>query len=83
MAVKLGTIDATVVWNAIAANYKDASEAIPIDPAKNICPLVAAAVLKGAANPVAAQAFLDFMTSDRGREILRAAGYTVDKPQVP
>jgi molybdenum ABC transporter molybdate-binding protein len=83
MAVKLGTIDATVVWNAIAANYKDAAEAIPIDPAKSICPPVAAAVLKGAANPVAAQAFLDFMTSDRGREILRAAGYTVEKPQVP
>ena len=80
MAVKLGTIDAAVVWNAVAANYKDAADAIPIDPAKSICPPVAAAVLSVAGNPGAAQAFLDFMTSARGQEILRAAGYTVDKP---
>jgi molybdate transport system substrate-binding protein len=83
LAVKLGTIDGAVVWSAVAINYADATDAIPMDPAKSICPPVCAAVLKGAGNPRSAQAFLEFMASDRGREILRAAGYTIDKPQVP
>jgi molybdenum ABC transporter molybdate-binding protein len=80
MAVKLGTIDAAVVWDAIAANYKDAADAVRIDPAKSLCPPVGAAVLSAASNPDAARAFLAFMTSNRGREILRSAGYTLDKP---
>lgn len=34
-----------------------------------------AAVLSGAANPTAARAFVDYLTSPRGREILSAAGF--------
>lgn len=80
VAIKLGTLDAVVVWDAIASGYPDASEMIAIPPEKNICPEVESAVLSFAANKAGAQAFVDFMASDRGRAICRKNGYSVDKP---
>lgn len=80
IGIKLGTLDAVVVWDAIAARYGDVAEVILLDPDRNICPAVGAAVLTTAKNPAAAQAFLEFMTSRTGREILKTNGYTVDKP---
>ncbi len=80
LAIKLGTLDAAVVWNAVANTYADSADSIGIDRAKNVCPPVRAAVLRGAANPDAARAFLAYMVSDEARGILRTAGYTLDKP---
>lgn len=80
VAIKLGTLDAVVVWDAIANKYPDVSEIVPIPAAKNICPEVESAVLTSAANKVAARAFVDFMASGKGRDICRKNGYSVDKP---
>lgn len=76
-AIKLGTIDAAVVWNAIAAAYPDAATAIAIDSAKNIFPDVGAAVLASSKQPAASAAFLEFMTTPWARHVLRQNGYTV------
>lgn len=80
IGIKLGTIDAAVVWDAIAKAYTNEADAIAIEPGRNICPAVGSAVLKTAKNPELARAFLDFMVSEKGREFLKADGYTVDKP---
>jgi molybdate transport system substrate-binding protein len=79
-AVKLGTIDAAIVWNATAAAYPSDASVIAIDAGHNICPQVGGAVLSFAKNKDAAAAFLVFVTSDKGRAMLSAHGYTVDKP---
>ncbi len=78
--LELGTIDAAVVWRTIADDYPHASEIISIPSEKNICPEVAGAVLTCATNEPDALAFLDFLASERGRHVLRAAGYQVDRP---
>jgi molybdate transport system substrate-binding protein len=80
VAIKLGTLDAVVVWDAIASGYTDVSDAIAIAPEKNICPEVESAVLTFAGNKSGAEAFVEFMSSDKGREICRKNGYGVDNP---
>ena len=79
-AVKLKTIDAAIVWDAIAANYPQDAEVIPIDRERNVFPEVRAAVLTFNKNREAAGAFLDFMTSPPGRQLLSSTGYSVQKP---
>lgn len=75
MAVKLGSVDAAVVWNAVAANYRDDCETISMP--KNISPEVGAAVLSFSGNKKAAADFLEFMCSKQGTDILRKNGYAV------
>jgi molybdate transport system substrate-binding protein len=77
VGVKLGTLDAAVVWRSIALNYADISEIIKLDPEKNIIPEVGGAVLNSSENPEAAAAFLNFVASNRGQEILKECGYIV------
>jgi molybdate transport system substrate-binding protein len=73
MAIKLGTVDAVVVWNAVAAKYADDSEIVKI--AENITPAVGAAVLSCGKNRQDGAAFLKFMQSRRGRDIMKRNGY--------
>lgn len=81
VAIKLGTIDATVVWDAIAKDFKDVGDVVPLDLQKNVCPEVEVALLTGAENMTGAAAFIEFMTSKRGREILSKQGYLIDRPE--
>lgn len=80
LKVELRALDAAVVWESIAIRYPTSADIIPIPREKNICPEVAAAVLKFTKNGQDATAFLEFLTSPRGRQVLAEAGYTVDKP---
>lgn len=80
LAIKLGTLDAVVIWDAIAVGYADVAEVIVIDPTKNICPDVESTVLTFAENKAGAEAFVAFMASDKGQAICRKNGYSVTKP---
>ena len=80
-AIEMGTLDAVIVWNCIAAMYPQACVTVEIPPAKNIIPEVSAATLTTAANPVAARAFVDFITGPRGREVLGKYGYVTERPK--
>jgi len=80
-AVKLGSIQATVVWSSIAAQYAEDSETVAIPAAGNIIPVVKAATLTTADNPPAARAFVEFLASARGREMLARHHYVVDEPR--
>ncbi|MFH1762331.1 MAG: extracellular solute-binding protein [bacterium] len=80
VAIKLGTIDAAVVWSSIAANYSEDSEIIALDPGKNIIPEVSGAVLAFSNNSDAASVFLRFIASERGRQVLAENGYVVERP---
>jgi molybdate transport system substrate-binding protein len=73
LAVKLGTVDAVVVWDCIANKY----DADIVEIAENICPEVGACVLACSQNRSLANDFLDFMDGKRGQEILRKNGYKV------
>jgi molybdate transport system substrate-binding protein len=79
-AVKLGTIDAAVVWRSIADDYPNEGEIISIPKEKNIMPSVEGASLVYSKNAKAAEAFLKYLVSERGRFALMNDGYAVDKP---
>ena len=81
VAIKLQTIDAAIVWDAVASKYKDSAEIIVIDPAKTVCPEVGAAVLTLTKDPETAKAFLDYICGEEAKEILRSNGYTADNPK--
>jgi len=81
LKVKLGTIDAAVVWRCIARKYPMDSTIVEIDPERVIRPEVAGAVLTTAENPAAAAAFLAFLASEQGRKTLEQYGYTVMNPE--
>lgn len=80
VAVKLGTIDATVVWRSIADDYPDDADIVPIPLNKNVIPSVEGAELIYSKNSDAAKAFLDYIVSERGRFVLINDGYQVDTP---
>ena len=80
LKIELKNIDAAVVWRCIALKYAEYADIVPIPADKNITPQVAAAVLTCAKRPTDAAAFLKFLVSERGLEVLTESGYTVDKP---
>lgn len=73
--VKLGEVDAALVYRTdvrAAAGELDAVEFPESGRAVNDYPIV---VLKRAANPDGARAFVDYVRSDAGRAVLTAAGF--------
>jgi molybdate transport system substrate-binding protein len=79
-AVKLGTADAAIIWDALRNFAPDDAELVSIPPEKNVVGVVPAAVLASSKNVPAATAFLDYLVSEKGRTILKAKGYSIDKP---
>jgi molybdate transport system substrate-binding protein len=78
--VKMGSVDASIVWDAIATNIMDDVEVVEIPPDKNAISTVVIALLESARRPAEARLFMDFLVSGAGRKILRANGYRVDRP---
>jgi molybdate transport system substrate-binding protein len=79
IAVKLGTVDATIVWATIANDYADVADIIEIPEKSNIFPAVGAAVLKCSVNKSSAEKFLNFLSGPNGQNVLIAQGYLVKK----
>jgi molybdate transport system substrate-binding protein len=80
LQIKAGKLDATIVWDAIAAMYADCGEVIAIPPAENIVSQVSAAVLKSSADPARAEEFVKFIKSMEGQATLRKHQYRTEAP---
>jgi molybdate transport system substrate-binding protein len=80
LAVKLGTVDAGIVWDAVGRMFPSDADIVTIPAESNVVGTVAACMLKATKNPAAAKAFLAFLVSAEGRAILRDKGYAVDNP---
>jgi molybdate transport system substrate-binding protein len=81
--VKMKNVDAAIVWEAIAANLGPDVQTVAIPPAQNVVSEVVLARLAGSKRPEEAGKFLEFVKGPRGQEILRGAGYRVDRPPAP
>jgi molybdate transport system substrate-binding protein len=68
--IKLGHIDAGVVWNITAAQFPKDTDAVEISAELRKPSPVPVGVLTFSKAPDAAQKVLDFMASDEGRQIL-------------
>ncbi len=75
--VKLGALDAAIIWDATAAQYTDAFETVELeDPLTHAAPL-ALALVKDAKNPELARSFMEFAASNAGADIFRDHDYRV------
>lgn len=79
--VRLGQLDATIVWDANARQFADHGHAVAIPPARNLPSVIPIVRLKASQNPKAAEDFIRFVTSPEGKAILRREGYTVQLSQ--
>ncbi len=75
-----GSLDAVIVWGAIARYYKDSAVEITIPPSQNIISTVRAGVLKFSKYKTQARDFIDFMASPKGQKIFSKYHYTVENP---
>lgn len=76
-AAKLGSVDAAIVWDAVAAGYSGQT-ALVLPELAGATARVEVAVLKQSADPDAAREFVHYLTAaDRGLRHFRAAGFAV------
>ena len=79
--VKAGQLDATIVWDAVAAQYADSADVVAIPPAENEVSQVAIATLKASTNPEAAARFVEFVASPEGQAIFKKHHYQTELPK--
>ncbi len=75
--VELGEVDAGIVYVSDARAARSRVEALPIPKDRNALTTYPIARLRASAQPQVAQAFIDFVLSDKGAAALAAAGFTV------
>jgi len=81
MQIQAGSLDAVIVWDAIARYYDEhgTEVAIPVD--RNVISAVDIGVLSFTKNRSRAEEFVEFVTSQRGGDIFRKHDYTVELPK--
>ena len=80
MQIQAGSLDAVIVWDAIARYYADHGTEIPIAVQKNVISTVNVGVLTFSKNRSLAEEFVEFAASARGREIFLQHNYRTEPP---
>jgi len=79
--VKLGTLDAAIVWDATARQFAPDLVGTPLPELSGVRAEVRAAVLSGSRRPEAAAAFVAFLAGDGGRRAFADHGFAPpDRP---
>ncbi len=81
MQIQARSLDAVIVWDAVAKQYAKHGEEVPIPAEKNVISTVDAGVLKFTSDRGAAEKFVEFARSERGRSILKKHGYRTAAPK--
>jgi len=80
MQIQARSLDAVIVWDAIARYYSKHGEEVPIPLERNVISTVNVGVLSFTKNRSLAEEFVEFTVSARGRGIFEKHQYTVDPP---
>ena len=80
MQIQAGSLDAVIVWDAVAAYYTEHGKQIEIPTEQNVISTVEIGILKSTSNLQMAEKFMQFMASERAREIFKKHNYRVSKP---
>ncbi len=73
--IKLGHVDATIVWRPVAAQYRRRSEIVDIKPEKNVISPLVIAVLETSDNKEEALKFAEYISGPTGRDIFERYYY--------
>jgi molybdate transport system substrate-binding protein len=75
VAIKLGQVDAVIVWDATAMNFQKDGDRIDIPAAANLPAAVSIVALRSSADPEKSRAFIRFMAGETARSIFEAKHY--------
>ena len=81
MQIQAKSLDAVIVWDAVARYYSEYGDEVPISIEKNVISTVDIGVLKFSKDTELAQKFVDFISSEQGRDIFKKHSYTVEPPE--
>jgi molybdate transport system substrate-binding protein len=80
-AISMKSADAGVIWDAVAWQYRDRIDSIPIPVEYNEAAEVLIATLTVSRQPEEAERFMDFVASPEAAEIFRQHGFRTRKPE--
>ena len=81
MQIQTQTLDAVIVWDATAKYYSEHGDEIPIAIENNVISTVDIGVLKFTKHQELAEKFVDFVTSEKGKAILKKHHYSTRPPE--
>jgi len=79
--VKLGMLDAAIVWDAVAAYFAGQAEVVPIPRDQNVISTVAVGVLNCSEHPGLSGQFVDFIASEQGKAIFQKHHFATTLPE--
>jgi molybdate transport system substrate-binding protein len=81
MQIQAGSLDAVIVWDAMARYYSEYGDQVPIGAEKNIISTIDVGVLKFTKNRKLAEKFVRFLTSEGGQGIFAKHNYRTEPPE--
>jgi len=81
MQIQAKSLDAVIVWDAIARYYSEYGDEVAIPVEQNVISTVDIGVLKFTKDRELAEKFVAFLTSGRGQEIFRKHNYSTEVPK--
>jgi len=78
IAIAAKTVDVVIVWDVIARQFAKSGDMIPIPASENIISEIPIVMLKSTINKSAAQKFINFCISKKGKEILKEKDYNIN-----
>ena len=76
--IKLGRLDAVIVWDAMAAYFAEDGDVVTIPAENNIISTVAAGTLNSSKHPELASKLVQFIASEEGKAIFQRHNYTTE-----
>jgi len=81
MQIQAKSLDAVIVWDAIARYYDEHGAAVPIPVEKNVISTVDIGVLAFTENRSLAEEFVEFAASAQGQNIFKKHNYRTEPPE--
>jgi len=81
MQIQAGSLDAVIVWDAIARYYNEHGTEVSIPADQNVISTVDLGVLSFTKNRSLAEEFVEFVASQRGGDTFKKHHYTVELPK--
>ena len=80
MQIQAGSLDAVIVWDAIASYYVEHGTEVPIPVEKNVISTVNIGILSFTQDRSLAEEFVKFAASQSGQDIFKQHNYRTDPP---
>jgi len=81
LQIQAGSLDAVIVWDAIARYYSEHGTEVPIPVEENVISTVNIGILTFTKNRSLAEQFMEFAVSERGQNVFKQHNYRTETPQ--